>query len=404
MHMDPGSQDTLRIASRWLDNCVNNHNNCSRPVFGGHMLPKRVLNVGDDTRDPFLVEFAGNGRPGSWAALSYCWGSASSLKLTRENISTLKKRVCVNKVGATIRDAIYVTRALGLTYLWIDALCISQDDDKQDWNEQSSKMNAIYAESTVTIVAENSSSVAQGFLVKRKLQYAGLDWYLSQLNFKEHLDDVAAQRVYIAPSWDPKDDQITGPWAARGWTMQEELLPDRLLYYTSTQIIWRCCAVTEYERGIIQEPQKEIVRSMSGEGGKEIWDFDTFSKFKTLPFYLQLNLDIPVFEKYQLWYELIEAYSPRQFTCIQDRLVAISGLAKQFGSIIKDDQYVAGLWKRDLLRGLLWHVRGTKLILSKKNGWQSGPRNSVLVVGKCCQRTNSQRSRKTGWTPLFRSR
>jgi hypothetical protein len=79
-----------------------------------------------------------------------------------------------------------------------------------------------------------------------------------------------------------------------------------------------------------------------------------------------LNLEIPVFKKYRFWYELVEAYSPRQFTCIQDRLVAISGLAKQFGSIIKDDQYVAGLWKRDLLRGLLWHVRGAKLILSKK--------------------------------------
>jgi hypothetical protein len=105
---------------------------------------------------------------------------------------------------------------------------------------------------------------------------------------------------------------------------------------------------------------------MSDEGGKEIWDLDTFSKFKTLPFYLQLNPEIPVFEKYRLWYELVKEYSPRQFTCIQDRLVAVSGLAKQFGSIIKDDQYVAGLWKRDLLRGLLWHVRGAKLIPSKK--------------------------------------
>ena len=159
MHRDPGSESSLRIASNWLANCVNNHVNCSPTVPGGQILPKRVLNVGDGATDPFLVEPAADSRLGRWVALSYCWGGEPSMKLTKDNIGQLKQGIPLDRFDATIRDAILVTRALGLTYLWIDALCISQDHDSRDWTEQSSKMDVIYGNSTLTIVAANSSSV-----------------------------------------------------------------------------------------------------------------------------------------------------------------------------------------------------------------------------------------------------
>jgi hypothetical protein len=147
--------------------------------------------------------------------------------------------------------------------------------------------------------------------------------------------------------------------------MQEGLLPNRLLYYASNQTIWKCCTVIEYERGVIQEPPNEVVRAFIDAGGTDIWNFDTFSKFKAFPLYLQLIPETSLCEKYRLWYVLVEDYTPRRFKHLQDRLVAISGLAKMFGDMIRDDEYVAGLWKRDLLRGLLWHVRGAKLAISQ---------------------------------------
>lgn len=81
--------------------------------------------------------------------------------------------------------------------------------------------------------------------------------------------------------------------------------------------------------------------------------------------YLQLIPETSLSEKYRLWYALVEDYTPRRFKHIQDRLVAISGIAKIFGDLMRDDEYVAGLWKRDIVRGLSWHVRGAKLIPSK---------------------------------------
>ena len=138
-----------------------------------------------------------------------------------------------------------------------------------------------------------------------------------------------------------------------------------MLFYTSTQIIRKCCTVIEYERGVKQEPSKEVVHGFIDAGGTEIWNFDTFSKFKALPLYLQLIPETSLSEKYRLWYALVEDYTPRHFKYIQDRLVAISGIAKIFGDLIRNDEYVAGLWKRDIVRGLSWHDRGAKLIPSK---------------------------------------
>jgi len=87
-----------------------------------------------------------------------------SVKLTKDNIVRLKQGIPLNGFDATIRDAILVTRALGIDYLWIDSLCISQDHESKDWNEQSSKMNSIYGDSILTIAAANSCCVTQGFL------------------------------------------------------------------------------------------------------------------------------------------------------------------------------------------------------------------------------------------------
>ena len=42
--------------------------------------------------------------------------------------------------------------------------------------------------------------------------------------------------------------------------------------------------------------------------------------------------------------------------------MAISGLARIYGDMIRNPIYVAGLWKEDLIRGLLWHVEGITLI------------------------------------------
>src|SRR6202021_467653 len=103
-----------------------------------------------------------------------------------------------------------------------------------------------------------------------------------------------------------------------------------------------------------------------GFGSGLLWKLEElFVKFKRFPDYLPSRFNYPLLstpETFHLWYDLIEEYTPRKFSRISDRLVAISGLAKIFGNTIQSHEYVAGLWKPDLIRGLIWHTDSAKLI------------------------------------------
>jgi hypothetical protein len=52
----------------------------------------------------------------------------------------------------TIRDALEVTLSIGYRFLWVDSLCIVQDDD-EDRDLQIDMMDEIYSNATLTIAA-----------------------------------------------------------------------------------------------------------------------------------------------------------------------------------------------------------------------------------------------------------
>lgn len=60
--------------------------------------------------------------------LSHCWGLAKPLSTTIHNIQVRKKHISMGILPPTFRDAVVLTGALNIRYLWIDCLCIIQDD------------------------------------------------------------------------------------------------------------------------------------------------------------------------------------------------------------------------------------------------------------------------------------
>src|ERR1700712_828375 len=164
MEENPGSDTALKISSSWLERCLKNHSSCNPPAEL-HKTPKRLINVGSESRNPFLVESSPCSEQMIWVSLSYCWGQGPSMMmLSRDNLGAMKNGIPLNKLDPTIQDAILVTRALNISYIWIDALCIIQDDDKKDWSEQAPKMNEIYGGSVLTLVVADAESVEDGFL------------------------------------------------------------------------------------------------------------------------------------------------------------------------------------------------------------------------------------------------
>lgn len=117
------SDGCLVLAKSWLNDCLRNHPQCEIRMVPE--LPRRVIDVGNGRPRLLIAE---NGARGHWVALSHCWGKTNTFKTTLKTIESLKSCIEWKELPTTFQHAILVTRALGVQYLWIDSLCIIQDD------------------------------------------------------------------------------------------------------------------------------------------------------------------------------------------------------------------------------------------------------------------------------------
>ncbi|KAI3572749.1 heterokaryon incompatibility protein-domain-containing protein, partial [Fusarium oxysporum f. sp. albedinis] len=137
-------------ARNWQQECQLTHEKCNqsaRPIAE----PKRLIYVGGSSDSTALIESLRES-VGHYAALSYCWGDMSQnyYRTTRETLASRLQGFNINDLPKTLQDAVKVTRALGLEYIWVDVLCIVQDDS-EDCNEQMSHVGHIYQNAAVTI-------------------------------------------------------------------------------------------------------------------------------------------------------------------------------------------------------------------------------------------------------------
>lgn len=112
-----------------------------------------------------LVLTSGWSMKTSYATLSHCWGGLEFLTLTRNSLASFMTKVPIEECPKTFQDAVFITRKLGIDYLWIDSLCIIQDSE-QDWLNESALMSQVYSNSTITIAAAAACDGTIGCLVQ----------------------------------------------------------------------------------------------------------------------------------------------------------------------------------------------------------------------------------------------
>src|SRR5450756_580058 len=98
-----------------------------------------------------------------YTTLSHRWGNEVICKTTRKNINVRRNGIDFDALPMSFKDAITVSRALGVRYLWIDAICIVQDDHS-DWIDQAPLLGKIYKNAYCTIAAHSAQNSADGFL------------------------------------------------------------------------------------------------------------------------------------------------------------------------------------------------------------------------------------------------
>ncbi|KAI0455754.1 HET-domain-containing protein [Xylaria acuta] len=160
-----GSQeDTLGLLCEWLGQRLEDRVQSNmKPT-----LPTRVLDLGSGDGDEAmsfqsdlrLKETAG--QHGEYVALSYCWGGYQGFRTTKESYAERLNKIEYNLLPALFADAIKVTRGLKIRYLWIDALCIVQED-KEDWQQEAAKMSEIYSNAACRLAVTDSRNPTQGF-------------------------------------------------------------------------------------------------------------------------------------------------------------------------------------------------------------------------------------------------
>jgi hypothetical protein len=125
-------------------------------------MPKRLIDVGSlGGRPPRLImsEDLCNQNI-RYATLSYCWGNAN-FRTTKENEGSHKQQLPLQLIPRTLQDALNLTRNLQIQFLWIDALCIVQDD-YAEWMVEASRMQDIYLGSSITIAATDAADSSMG--------------------------------------------------------------------------------------------------------------------------------------------------------------------------------------------------------------------------------------------------
>lgn len=248
------------------------------------------------------------------------------MRANNKMIQIFKTQIPEEKLPKTIQDAFKVCRKIGLHYLWVDSLCINQDDEDEKAKEIG-RMNRIYSGSVVTICAASAKTCQAGFLDSRQ-QYSGLcgEGVKATVICPNGVGHIVLQQKENPDTV----FNVKEPIHARGWTLQEHILSTRILFYGTHQLRWICRTGQHVDGGHHSSATDDVLHS-----------FRSFSGNTVL-------LD---------WQKIVKDYTRRELRYPQDKLLALAGIAEAYNKHL-DGKYLAGLWDVGLPQLLFWYLSG----------------------------------------------
>jgi hypothetical protein len=301
-------------------------------------------------------------------------------------------------MAQSFQNAIRLLTKIGIRLIWIDSLCIVQDD-LSDWEIESAKMAAIYSQARLTIAdtipPDDSSSFCQPLQGLMEAIEISLPEVLGSSRIVvrkliKHWSDVGTN-----------ERNKNFPLQSRGWAFQERLLSQRILHMCRDELVWECREMSACECGGFGKKDtvpgayhdtislgeefmnNEIEnRTRINEMLGNIYDFEIYIDgiWNSLRIAGEMGLrprpapepsrmdDLMEFDEtfqecndyVQSFHRTIEQYSALQLTKFSDRLPALSGLCTRMQPF--RGQYAAGLWMDSISFDLLWRVETISLV------------------------------------------
>ncbi|KAH7073777.1 heterokaryon incompatibility protein-domain-containing protein [Paraphoma chrysanthemicola] len=328
LSVNVASQHTFDQAREWFFECtqdLDSHSECihEQSVF----TPTRLIHVLRQPDGTFATRIVQNmkGKRTKWATLSYCWGGDQPSKTTKANLRDRLISLPFPDLPQTIQDAIVVTTHLGLSFLWIDALCIVQDDENDVAHEIAS-MPEVYSHGACTISASRASSSEEGFLQAHQIDGIHHKPVALRVTCPDGIPGYVTLSSRGAEYRNAKE-----PVHGRAWCYQERILSPRILDFGHTQVQWICKSKRYADGGRVERAVTTdalLGNSLQNLSQRAIQDS---------------------------WSNVIWKYTRRDMTFVGDRLLAVSAIATVFAPHLRCD-YLAGHWRNLLSLQLAWIV------------------------------------------------
>ncbi|RGP64289.1 hypothetical protein FSPOR_8109 [Fusarium sporotrichioides] len=291
-------------------------------------MPTRLLDLGDSNSDTWRIHQRPSHVP--YVALSHRWSHETPTLLTR-NYHNYSDCQPDNVLPQNYQDILSICRAMGVRYLWIDSLCIIQDDGGFEFRQEAPLMMDIYQYAFLTL------TICWGFPglgIFRKCRPRSIPRHKPVASYDQQ-DSVSQTDEYVfvehRDASDLKVDVDHAPLNNRAWVLQERCLSRRLLYLGNEQVYWECNGCTGSE----VSPDVHCPAYERTETGRQS----------------MVDLTGPYRDTHWSW--VLSKYTGYDLTFEQDRLIAIAGLAKLIASKT-GDSYLAGIWLESWMQDLLW--------------------------------------------------
>jgi hypothetical protein len=282
--------------------------------------------------------------------------------------SSLRDIINWDTLTKTFQHAIMLTRKLGLDYVWIDSLCINQDDEN-DWQVEASKMAGIYENAELVVSATASRDGSEGLFRERKpVQILASDDTRDSSTVREYgsfhkvihmhgpecndkdcpifiCRDTARHAQWDSFSIIARSSNEFNPLLTRAWAFQERLLATRIVHFADHELVWECKETQRCECMHLDRCDGLPILERSSSNIKLL-----FSKATRFPQPSQTQLRL-----YELWAKVVENYTERVLTFEKDRLPALDGAIQKMQKL-NLGPCIGGVFLSEIPQCLLWHV------------------------------------------------
>ncbi|KAI9875651.1 MAG: hypothetical protein M1830_008146 [Pleopsidium flavum] len=322
----PKDKVDFDILKTWLRICENFHGDQCQPQITQESsllgFPSRVIDVrrGSVAKAPLGCRYV---------CLSYVWGNIKQLVLNNQTMSGLSRECGIYeiysdkdglgvRISKTIEDAIYTTRLLGEQYLWVDALCVKQDETPVIKQNEINQMDLIYGGAVLTIVAAAGNSAIAGL--------PGVHEDSRTVN--QHMEVIKDRQLITSPC--PAWEVRWSAWEGRGWSREG-------------QVYFQCRQTVFYEDTVSDIPTKhiKITAFPKAEHPSANTHFeDADDRRKGLGYYQRM----------------VEFFTRRKVSFADDALNACEGLLSQYRKLsdMDDSRFSFGLPLANFTHALCW--------------------------------------------------